>query len=204
MRGSGMYCILLINLIFKMGFVNVLFAQEEDYFLPDSLRNDQNDKVNFHFNTGTSIATDFGGGSAFTTFFAPTVTYQFNSKWRFSTGAMVSNTQLSGWTQYNLDRNAPQQLTNLQQQSVFFQAAYQVNEKLRIYGTVQQHLFSLNGDNSKLPFNLSGTTFDLGMDYEVSKGLHLGVQVRQSQGYTPFRSPFQSSFASPFSPFTTW
>jgi hypothetical protein len=130
-------------------------------------------------------------------------------KWTLFSGVTVSNTQFSGWTNYSFDRNSSTELRELTQQSVFFQAAYAVNEKLTLYGGVQQQLFNLNPSGNQSSLSLSGTSYDIGLDYEVRKGLHFGVQLRQTNGFMPyqpaFQSPFQSSFYPGFGPgFRSW
>jgi len=196
MNQSGNVLILLLSFL---AFTPVL-AQDE-YWIPDSLRQQEENAVTGGVNVGTSFATILNGGSAFSSYVSPYIRYKLNPKWSLEFGASLINTNFDGWSDYRLGEQG-RSFNNLVRQEFYAAAVYQATDNLKLRGTIYQSMWNYSGMDNQSPLNFPGTSYSFGMEYQFTENMSIGVEVRQSRGVTPFNSFYSPyGFASPFNRF---
>lgn len=131
---------------------------------------------------GTSVASDFNGGTAVNTYAAPHVRHEVNDRVAISGGVIMSQTFFNGWKSYSLD-GGPISST-VYSNTIYGRVDYRISEDLLVYGAVYQNI--LTTPTPGLNNQINGMGYSVGMEYKMSDRSFLRVQINRSQGYNPF------------------
>ena len=168
----------------------------DDYYHPLKSKFLAKDKVSASVSMGAGLSfLGSNKNTAFTTFIAPKIGYQFTNKFKLNFGLM--HYSISGNTFMPLNQN--EALINRNNNSVsgnllFAEGQYQLNKKLIMSGAVMY-------DASKFAKNNNFKAASLGLDYKLSNRSTIGFRATVSQGSTDYYlNPRSNSFE--YSPYT--
>ena len=103
---------------------------------------------------GSSVASDFNGNSAISTYIAPHVRHQINDEFAVSGGLIVSQSYFNGWTNYSIDGRPQEMPSSMTSTTAYARLDYRVNDKMLIYGSVYKNLATypsgFGGQNNQL------------------------------------------------------
>ncbi|HBX49592.1 MAG: hypothetical protein A2W98_05980 [Bacteroidetes bacterium GWF2_33_38] len=161
-----------------------LFAQQID-----TVEILKSKKLNYSLQMGTSV-TVFNKSSYFNSFIAPKVSYQISPKFGLSLGGILMRTNF----QPSIFVNSTSEINNhystaFNQNFLFVQASYSVNEHLSISGTVYQLVNKIPNNNSQRQ------RYSIAADYKLKNGMSFGIELSNSD--TPFvnnlsQSPYKN------------
>ena len=191
MKGKNFNLLLIFLFLFSVSS----FAQTEDRkFISPSYHN-----LNFDLQAGTSFGTSFGYGSAFSTYFMPTLRKPLNPKLSINTGVLFRNNQFNNFNFYPTMEGFS---SNLQMNSFtyFVNAEQQLSEKLFISGTAFYEKNYFNHplfNNNQKDFNSKGLMMDF--NYKINKNISIGAGFRYSDSnnsmmnlYNPYLNPYSN------------
>lgn len=142
-------------------------------------------KMQIGLNAGTMFGTG-GGSSMFSTYFQPTLSYEFRPKWHFQGGLLFLNQQ------FRLPTNDVSSQGNTFN-TAFLTAglAYDVNEKLQVSGMVysninQQAINNFNNRNWGMTLN---ATYKISDNVRIQGSINISNGGRNSMWGTPFGNP---------------
>lgn len=171
----------------------VIFGQDQlvpdDYYVPDSLRPKEN-RTSVQLELGSSVSSNFNGGSAFSTTVAPYVSHKVSEDVRLNLGARVTNSYLTNWRTYSFDGQSSTFDGQLTTMGLFGQLEYDISDRTTVYGSIYHNVSTLPSivPGTTQPLQLEGTAYSLGMKHRLSENSFLKVEVQQSTGYNPFYS----------------
>ncbi len=159
----------------------------DDYYVPDSLRPKEK-RTSVQLELGSSVSSNFNGGSAFSTTVSPYVSHKVNEDVRLNLGARVTNSYLTNWRTYRMDGQSSTFDGNMNSIGLFAQLEYDISDRTTVYGSIYHNTLTLPGlmPGTNQPFQLEGTAYSLGMKHRLSENSFLQIEVQQSRGYNPF------------------
>ena len=208
----------LIGLILIL-FVQVSFAQE-DPFYDGSLSNRYNPlyspggfgslstplpsfttdkKMDVGVQLGTSFATDFNKGFAFTTMAAPEIRYKVNNRLTIRGGISISNTEYGNtlvYSPYGLNRYSG----NVTQGMLYVSGDYMISPKVILSATAYKEFSIDHGgpDNAFRPgYDGKGVMMNLRLMPTENMTIDIGAEIYE--GNNPYRGGIYNPYR-PFSP----
>jgi Outer membrane protein beta-barrel domain len=170
-------------------FVSVCFSAFSQIETPTA----SGKKMQVGLNAGTMFGVG-GGGSMFSTYFQPTISYEFRPKWHFQTGLLLINQNFRTPTS-----EGQAQASNFNSAFLTAGLAYDVNEKLRVSGTVysnfnQQAVSNFNNRNWGAMF---GATYKISENVRISGSINISNGRNGGMWGTPWGTPMlRNSFAT--------
>jgi len=176
-----------------------------------------NRNPDFNLTIGSGISTYPGGSVSLNSYIAPSMSYYVNTNLKIDIGGVFSNTNsptpsIFPSEQSNNNFNRPSYY------SIYAHGMYRIGERLMITGSVIQEksdvpgpkpVYNYLGNNSTNLMERSFKSFSMGFNYKISDYLNIGAEVRVSDGFNPYYSPYRrhrNPFSSSFSnyPSTIW
>ena len=164
---------------------------------------DNSGQWHVNMNMGTVFGTTFGGGSVFSTYFAPEVSYDVSQRFRVKAGVMMVNN-------FNTSSGAFESGTPFRSMysysTVYVTGQYLLSPNLMISGTAFKSFPMGVPTGSGLyqsRYDYQGIAIDI--DYSPFRNLHIGASFMLIDGDNPY-SGFQN-YNTPFyrpSPFSTF
>ena len=207
----------LIGLILIL-FVQVSFAQE-DPFYDGSLSNRYNPlyspggfgslstplpsittdkKMDVGVQLGTSFATDFNKGFAFTTMAAPEIRYRVNDRLTIRGGISISNTEYGNtlvYSPYGLNRYSG----NVTQGMLYVSGDYMISPKVILSATAYKE-FSIDHGGPENAFNPGydgkGVMMNLRLMPTNNMTIDIGAEIYEGN------NPYRGGIYNPYRPFT--
>lgn len=165
---------------------------QSSYFTPK--------KTNFGVQLGSQF-TSFSGGSAFSTYLSPHMTYAVSKRFSLSGGVSIINTYLNGkYPSYYGETILNGSTTSA---LVYLSGQYILSDRLTIEGTAYKQ-FSILSDfpGSKAYNNNDLQGMYMNVKYKVRDNFQIEAGFGYSRGYNPFNNyysdPFNHSFTDPF------
>ncbi len=207
----------LIGLILIL-FVQVSFAQE-DPFYDGSLSNRYNPlyspggfgslstplpsittdkKMDVGVQLGTSFATDFNKGFAFTTMAAPEVRYRVNNRLTIRGGISISNTEYGNtlvYSPYGLNRYSG----NVTQGMLYVSGDYMISPKVILSATAYKEFSIDHGgpENAFRPgYDGKGVMMNLRLMPTNNMTIDIGAEIYEGN------NPYRGGIYNPYRPFT--
>lgn len=143
-------------------------------------------KVQTNIAIGTSIMSMGKNQFSMNTYVKPTISYQLTPKFSVSMGLMAVRSNFNNLHYLNYYEGQVQSV-NYDGTSAYFtmQGAYQLNDKMKIYGGVMIGNQNLNFAGAQLPNQnnqVNPKAFQLGMEYKLGENtfIQLEVQIREA------------------------
>ena len=196
----------------------ILFAQE-DPFYNGSLNNhynpiyrpggfgslytpssfDPDKKTDVNVQLGTSFATNFNGGHAFTTMVAPELRYKVNKKFRIRGGVSIANTDY-GNTLVLSPNGLRSYSGNVTQGFIYVSGDYMISPKVMLSGTAYKE-FSVDHSNPENAFRpgYDGKGIIMNLRLFPAENMQIDVGAEFYQGNNPWRGGTYNPFYGPFS-----
>lgn len=184
--------------ISQTGFNPMYLGSGIDNSYPVSAR-ESDKKVDVGLRLGTSFASDFNRGFAFTTFVAPELRYKVNDRFRIRGGMQVSNNEYGnalfytpyGYTSYT---------GNITQGLLYVSGDYLISPKLILSGTAYKE-FSIDHGSPDDAFRpgYDGKGLMMNLRFMPTENVFIDVGAEFYQGNNPYRS----GFYNPYRPFDT-
>lgn len=158
---------------------NPQLIPEDEYVLPfDSLK--AKDKMHFNFSTGVGIGFSGSNSNSFSTYYSPNLSYEVSPKLDVSAGMTYVNSNLSNFRTIN-DFGYQPFTGSISQYYTYVAARYQLNERLKIGGSVFYNLTDFNSTNfssfsSKSSFDKIG--YSAFFEYKISDNTYLQGEIR--------------------------
>ncbi|HRN41773.1 MAG: hypothetical protein KF732_00105 [Flavobacteriales bacterium] len=191
---------------------NPPIIQEDQYVLPfDSLK--AKDKMHFNFSTGVGIGFSGSKSNSISTYYSPNVSYEVSPTLDVSAGMTYVNSDVSNFRTLH-DFGYRPFTGNISQYYTYVAARYQLNERLKIGGSVFYNLTDFN--SSAFNANQPKTSFDkIGysafFEYKIGENAYLQGEIRVNDnnrggfGMDPFGTSMgmgrfnqNNNFGSPF------
>jgi len=174
----------IILFIFVFGYAkaqenNPPIIPEDEYVLPfDSLKT--KDKMHYSFSTGVGMSFSNSFGNSFSTYYSPNVSYEVSPRLDVSAGMTYVNSDVSNFRTIN-DFGYRPFTGNISQYYTYISARYQLNERLKIGGSVFYNLTDFN--SSAFTANQPKTSFDrIGysafFEYKIGENAYLQGEIR--------------------------
>lgn len=186
-------------LLFFLAF-NQLKAQEttlspeDDYVLPfDSLK--IKDKMHVQFSTGVGMSFSNNHGSSTSMYYSPSVSYSVSPKLEVSGGMTYINSEVSNFRTIN-DFGYQPFSGNISQYYTQIAAKYQLNERLKIGGSVFYNMTEFNSTafaQSKPTSSFDRVGYSAFFEYKISEKTYLQGEIRINDSNRNF---FNNSFGS--------
>lgn len=180
------------------GAINYPKQEKEKVGNEQSYPINNNSKVSYQIDLGSSFSTSKSFGNALSFYTAPQIKYKFTPKLNLSAGIMLINTSVSNYYLAEKNKNS-----NINQAFLFTGFDYQASEKLKIYGQI---MYGLNSSpNTTLNSNNSQYYIRFDAEYKVTENFSIGLRImNQNMGYPGYGNygldPFNNynSFYNPF------
>lgn len=186
-------------LLFFLAF-NQLKAQEttpsieDDYVLSfDSLK--AKDKMHFYFSTGVGMSFSNSLGNSTSMYYSPNVSYEVSPRLDVSAGMTYVNSEVSNFRTLN-DFGYQPFSGNISQYYTHISARYQLNERLKIGGSVFYNMTEFNSTaftQNKPTSSFDRVGYSAFFEYKISENTYLQGEVRIND---PNRGFFNNSFGS--------
>lgn len=174
----------IILFVFVFGYAkaqenNPLIVPEDEYVLPfDSLK--AKDKMHFNFSTGVGMGFSGSKSNSISTYYSPNVSYEVSPRLDVSAGMTYVNSNVSNFRTLN-DFGYRTFTGNISQYYTYVAARYQLNERLKIGGSVFYNLTDFS--SSAFTTNQPKTSFDkVGysafFEYKISENTYLQGEIR--------------------------
>ena len=218
MKMKNLYIIVL--LLFT---ANLLLAQPEgsedsyvaeddaEYVLSkDSVKSEN--KVHYNFEMGVGIGSGYGGGSNFSSYYKPSISFKATDRLTINTGLMYVNSQLNNSRLYG-ENNYRFFSGNISEYYTYINAQYKISDKLSIGGSVYYNMTEYNPDMGTANMSNRSSRDHIGYSanfkYKISDNMTIEGEIRMGDRYSPFNQSrnnnFNSSVGSSFSrPFGSW
>lgn len=182
---------------------------EDEYVLPfDSLK--AKDKMHVQFSTGVGMSFSKNYGSSTSMYYSPSVSYSISPKLEVSGGMTYINSEVSNFRMLN-DFGYRPFSGNISQYYTSVAARYQLNERLKIGGSVFYNLTEFNSTafaQNKPTSSFDRVGYSAFFEYKISENAYLQGEIRVNDSnriglYNAFGSQgffYQdsSTFGSPF------
>lgn len=158
-------------------------------------------KLDVGVQLGTSFATDFNRGFAFSTFVAPELRYRVSDRFRIRGGVQVSNNEYANsmfYTPYGFANYTG----NITQGLLYVSGDYMISTKVILSGTAFKE-FSIDHtspDNAFRP-GYDGKGVMMNLRFMPSENVFIDVGAEFYQGNNPWRGGSYSPFNSPMRPY---
>jgi hypothetical protein len=158
---------------------NPQLIPEEEYVLPfDSLKT--KDKMHFNFSTGVGMSFSESLGSSTSMYYSPNVSYEVSPRLDVSGGMTYINSNVSNFRTLN-DFGYRPFSGNISQYYTYVAARYQLNERLKIGGSVFYNMTELN--TSAFTQNQRTSAFEkVGysafFEYKIGENAYLQGEIR--------------------------
>lgn len=186
-------------LLFFLAF-NQLKAQEttpsieDEYVLPfDSLK--VKDKMHVQFSTGVGMSYSNNHGSSTSMYYSPSVSYSVSPKLEVSGGMTYVNSEVSNFRMLN-DFGYRPFSGNISQYYTHIAARYQLNERLKIGGSVFYNMTEFNSTaftQNKPVSSFDKVGYSAFFEYKISENTYLQGEIRINDSNRNF---FNNSFGS--------
>lgn len=186
-------------LLFFLAF-NQLKAQEtmpsieDEYVLPfDSLK--VKDKMHVQFSTGVGMSFSNNNGSSTNMYYSPSISYSVSPKLDISGGMTYVNSEVSNFRMLN-DFGYRPFSGNISQYYTHIAARYQLNERLKIGGSVFYNMTEFNSNAftpNKPVSSINKVGYSAFFEYKISENTYLQAEVRINDSNRGF---FNNSFGS--------
>ena len=166
----------------------------------------QHEKLSYSVSVGTGFSSFGNNMSMMSSYIAPSINYQINSKLNFTVNGMIMQNNMNGIEGvYGSGQNYSYN-SSPSNYGISGTAYYQLSERWSIYGDgayfENQSVFN---DYRAQMYDTDYKTLSIGFGYKVSEKVHLNFQYRYSNGldpaynnmspfYNPTRSPYRSNF----------
>lgn len=173
--------------LFFLTISSVGFSQttnDDDYVLPfDSLTT--KDKLHINFEMGVGGGSSQRYGSYFQTFYQPTLSYELSPKFTINSGLRYVNSSVSNFLMHT-DYSYQSFTGNIAQYSAFIGGAYQLNENLKVGGSIYYDFTSYQSGFTTPSSGFDNVGYSAFFDYKVGKGFHIQGEVRINDKLSPF------------------
>ncbi len=170
------------------------FIQEDEYDVQTSKTkvDTAKKKIFTNITLGSSIMSSGQNNYAFNTYVNPTISYQLTPKFTVSMGLMAVHSNYNNYTFYNYYEGQVQNM-NYSGTSAYFtlQGAYQLSEKLRVYGGVMVGTENMDFMGANIPTESKNMhrpkAYQIGFEYKI--GEHASLQFEfQMREATPMQN----------------
>ena len=183
---------------------------EDEYVLPfDSLK--AKDKMHVQFSAGVGMSTSNNLGSSTSMYYSPSVSYEVSPKLEVSGGMTYINSEVSNFRMLN-DFGYRPFSGNISQYYTSIAARYQLNERLKIGGSVFYNMTEFNSTafaQNKPTSSFDRVGYSAFFEYKISENTYLQGEIRindssrvgvfnNSFGSQGFFYQDSSTFGSPF------
>lgn len=183
---------------------------EDEYVLPfDSLK--AKDKMHVQFSTGVGMSFSKNYGSSTSMYYSPSVSYSVSPKLEVSGGMTYINSEVSNFRTLN-DFGYRPFTGNISQYYTSIAARYQLNERLKVGGSVFYNLTEFNSTafaQNKPTSSFDRVGYSAFFEYKISENTYLQGEIRinDSNRVGLFNNAFgsqgffyqdSSTFGSPF------
>ncbi|MBI2279129.1 MAG: hypothetical protein HYU68_00325 [Bacteroidetes bacterium] len=183
---------------------------EDEYVLPfDSLKT--KDKMHFNFSTGAGMSFSNSFGNSTSMYYSPNVSYEVSPRLDVSAGMTYVNSEVSNFRTLNDFAYRPF-TGNISQYYTSIAARYQLNERLKIGGSVFYNLTEFNSTafaQNKPTSSFDRVGYSAFFEYKISENAYLQgeIRVNDSNRVVLFNNAFgsqgffyqdSSTFGSPF------
>ncbi|MDA3781365.1 MAG: hypothetical protein PF487_14235 [Bacteroidales bacterium] len=162
-------------------------------------------KMNFRMSMGTGITSMSGIGTSSNTYLAPSIDYRLNENLNFHFSGIFSSNNMFNENNFNSTNIYNQPNNNW---GVSGSGNYKIGNKTNIIGSGvyynnSQSVFDQQYTNS---LNQNYSSVAVGVNYKISENVHIGAQVRFSNGINPYYnnpifSGYNNNFNNMYSPF---
>lgn len=167
---------------------------EDEYVLPfNSLKT--KDKIHANFFTGVDMSFSNNHGSSTSLYYSPNISYEVSPRLAISAGMTYVNSEVSNFRTLN-DFGYRPFTGNISQYYAHIAARYQLNERLKIGGSIFYSLTDFN--SSAFTTNQPKNSFDrVGysafFEYKIGENTYLQGEIRINDNHEP---PFFNSFGN--------
>ncbi len=162
------------------------FIQEDEYDAQPTVKKVDTDKKKVFTNIaiGTSIMSSGKNNYALNTYVNPTISYQLTPKFSVSMGLMAVQSNYNNFSFYNYEGQV--QNMNYSGTTAYFtlQGAYQLSEKLRVYGGVMLGTENMDFAGINIPTEPKNRpkAYQVGFEYKIGEhaSLQFEFQMRDS------------------------
>ena len=160
----------------------------------------QHEKLSYSVSLGTGFSSFGSNKSMMSSYIAPSLNYQLNSKLNFTVNGIIMQNNMNGMegignnTAYSYNSSP----TNY---GISGTAYYQLSERWSVYGdgTYFQNQSVFNNSRAQM-YDTDYKTMSIGVGYKVSDKFHFNLQYRYSNGLNPAynsMSPFHNPTYNP-------
>lgn len=185
------FIILLIAL-----FHGIIYSQNDnfEYYTEDSqetVRASLNDSLTTKTKKmSLGVETGFAIGNGYSAYIAPHVSYRATDKITINVGTILGNSYYANSYFSSTDEELYANNSKTAMRMFYAQGEYRYSEKLTVRSTV---VYERNPSR-----DIDGTSVhqdfkqvSVGVDYKITPNITIGVEVRRSEGYSPYYySPF--------------
>jgi len=191
-----LFNILLVLVLFS----SLAFSQHSESFLMEddlgkSVVEEKKDttkkKVFTNIAIGSSVMASGNNNYALNTYVNPTISYQLTEKFSISMGLMAVQSNFNNFTYYNYEGRV--ESVNYSGMSAYYtlQGAYQLSEKLRVYGGIMVGTESMDFVGANIPTeqknNHTPKAYQFGVQYKIGDNAYLQFEFQLREA-TPMQS----------------
>ena len=175
---------IVFSILFSICYFSV-FAQVDS----NSVKNNQAQKLNFLFETGTVFNSIRGYGNQSFLFFSPGININVNPKFDLKIRTIIDQPLFGNISNFSVTEGPSDNFQN-KGISLYAEGDYQVTRKLHLTGTAFSNSGSLNlmDDNFSLYrdiYNRIEKAFSVGMYYQLSNNIQIGAEFRKIEYNRP-------------------
>ena len=162
----------------------------------------QHEKLSYSVSLGTGFSSFGNNMSMMSSYIAPSINYQVNSKLYLTVDGVIMQNNMSGMEGIYGNSAGYSYNSSPSNYGISGMAYYQLSDRWSIYGDgayfQNQSVFN---DYRAQMYDTDYKTMSIGVGYKVSEKFHFNLQYRYSNGLNPAynsMSPFRNSINSPF------
>lgn len=178
----------ITTFVFLLFSILVYSQESEDYYNPD-YENSGNNSLKTPLKERTSTKIDMGGqftsvsdnSTMFSTYIAPSMSFRLHPAFNIKAGVFFENNYYSNTLILNSDQTFSEQSGQFMNAGFYAQAEFIRNERLKITGTILYSMNNFNQNFNTLYYSPGYFTFSLRGDYQITKGLNFGFELRTTE-----------------------
>jgi hypothetical protein len=167
-------------------------------------------KYSFNLSIGSSISSINGSGPFLSTYIAPQIQYNYNSKFSFGGGVIITNSPFNTPILYSNEKTTSLAVQRTTQSLLFVNGTYHPTDRLSFTAMAYKSLNVNNESTTKNQlnaFNNNMQGFLINMNYKITEHSSINVGFNYSEGgYNPFyqHSGINAMGSSGFNPMYSW
>jgi len=184
MRLVNILLILLLSASVSFAQYSESFIQEDEMDTPTpSYKKDTTKKKVFtNIAIGSSVMSSGNNSYSFNTYINPTISYQLTPRFSVSMGLMAVQSNINNYTYYNYEGQV--KTVNYSGMSAYYtlQGAYQLSEKIRVYGGVMVGTESMDFLGTNIPNSTNNKhhpkAYQIGFEYKIGEHSSLNFEFQ--------------------------